>query len=372
MIGWFVLALANAALAMPCEKNVSAPPTTFEKINLTISASPRGYVQITRSAKDFTLFWNEAWPYLKNRAAEADVSVKDLVAEQLELLDLIRTTNESFNPSVLKVQRQAMDRWLNSIERLEKIPLDKKMKSPQWDIVRSVAEALSTVGLMAVHLEETYLDFPTIDPFGKLDVKFIERVFDSLDHSSLDRAAKMIELERQRKEYYAIMKLLVKEREALEALSKSGENEEVVEEQAAVLEEPAVEASDFALNDELAVVLRDELPLESGKIYHATTPRGENLTVTLSESIVKDARNGEDKNIRRLLKSIFLGTGYRSGLKTLYEIGHGIIELKVIGNAHRRLIGCLEGRHVRLLSLKRMGDKGTQYFRQIPANLCKQ
>ncbi|MGE3759973.1 MAG: hypothetical protein AB7H97_19555 [Pseudobdellovibrionaceae bacterium] len=368
MIGLLLAVIAPFAMALPCEDEVA--PTTFEKINLIVSSSPIGYVRVQRSSKDFNVFWSEGWPYLKRRAAEADVSVHDLVAEQLELLDVIRSTNPNFKPDVLKSQRESSGKWLKSIERLEAIPLDKKMKAAQWEIVRSVGESLTTIALMAVHLEETYLEFPSVDPFGKIDAKYLSRVFDSLDHSSLDRAVKLAEMDRETREYRAMMKVLLKERAQLEELFARA----MTEVQTTAAEEPETESAEepiFELSNELAVVLRDGIPLEAGKIYHASTPRGENLTITLSENIVKEARNGEDKNIRRLLKSIFLGNGYRSGLKTLYEIGHGIIELKVIGNAHRRLIGCLEGRHVRLLSLKWMGDKGTQYFRQIPANLCK-
>lgn len=373
MMSVLLLAIAQVAMALPCELDVN-PPTTFDKINRIVSSGPVGYVRIQRATKDFNIFWSEGWPYLKNRAAEAGVSIHDLVEEQLELLDLIRTTNSKFTPDVLKAQRDSKTRWLAAIQRLESIPLDKKMKPPQWQIVRTVGESITTIALMAVHLEETYRDFPSVDPFGKIGAKYLERVFDSLDNSSLDRAAKLMELDRQNKEYREQMKELLKERDALVAqLAKIDQIDEaqVNPEPQIATPETSDEQSEFALTSELAAVLRDGIPLEAEKVYHASTPRGENLTITLSESIVKEARNGEDKNIRRLLKSIFLGNGYRSGLKTLYEIGHGIVELKVIGNAHRRLIGCLEGRHVRLLALKWMGDKGTQYFRQIPANLCK-
>jgi hypothetical protein len=126
-----------------------------------------------------------------------------------------------------------------------------------------------------------------------------------------------------------------------------------------------------AHRNQLFTVLKEQVPLSTSTIYSAKNPRGDEFTIEISSGIVNEDSGPERHTIRRLLKSIFHGTGGKSGIKLLSDIGPNIIELKAYVAGHKRLIGCLEGRKLRLLKYGSMPDTRAGYAREIPANLCQ-
>lgn len=114
------------------------------------------------------------------------------------------------------------------------------------------------------------------------------------------------------------------------------------------------------------------LPLDTSVTYHATNVWRESLKIHLEENVVNEDRGANSTVVRRLLRSL-LTANQSTGIVILREVGPKIVEVRtVMRGAHKRLIGCLDGRVLTLKFLIEIKSTGETYSRRINPHLCQE
>lgn len=354
------LALVSAqALASPCEDDVqpvkTTPRLTFESINKSYPASEAGLAVLKLNSKMVKPFYFEVWPKIKARAHEQGRTVHDIVEEYFTLGHLMM--EEDVTVSELKVASNLgiSKVHLSFLAELENLGPAAKMGNREWMLVTHTYSAFMSLAVLANILEATYREYPSFHPLKRLSENQVMAILDSLEEASLEHVASHIE---RRREQYDPKRVLGP---GVKLVLKPIVGETIAEDLIRV---------DSTKESQLAVVLKNKLPLISGWVYKWKDSSEDKYTLALSPEIVHDSVSGEYDSIHKLLRGLIGGNRFKSGIKTLFDIGPNIVEVRNFVAGHKRLIGCLDGRHLRLLKLETMGDTRASYFKSIPKDLC--
>lgn len=314
-------------------------------------------------------FWLRTWPELQTKARAEEMSVAEMLEEPLLLAKLY--TSELLPPKKQQQIAILQNGWIKDIQALEKMKPGGKLKANHWERIPRIMAGLYSIIQLAFEIERVSLPEPTFDPVEKLSVNLIMHVLESMDDSVMDAMALSVEEIRRLEQ----AKTASKDSPApVPPLGTDAEPSLTMELPLPELSLAPMTAREIEIEEQtnqLLVVLKERSPLSASIAYSAKNPKGDEFTIEISPGIVAEDSGPESHNIRRLLKSILHGTGGRSGIKLLSSIGPNIVELKAYISGHKRLIGCLEGRKLRLLKYGSMPDSLAGYVREIPANLCQ-
>jgi hypothetical protein len=326
--------------------------------------SSRGEVLSRVAQERVTRFWNAGWPALNQIAKDSEISVAELFKIYYDLVNL--WISEAGGPRDVAVWTSLATEVRRAVELLSQLKPGQKMKGNQWDAVRSLHSGINSLGLFVVSLERNWRTYPSFNPY---DVKYedpssIMALFDSAENLSLDLIIRDLygESENQPEEAEA-------EDKAEQQVTSLGQ------EQIGTIPDSTNESERTVSSDMLSrleYVLRGNLPLHHETVYVSKNPRNKSdLNVLLSKQIVEmDDRHGNQ--LRRLLRSIAIGNGFKSGIKYLSEIGLDIVEVKAVMKGHWRLLGCLKGNRLELLKMLEMPESIGGYGRIVPGNLCRE
>jgi hypothetical protein len=356
---FFALALVSApAVASQCEDEVqtpkSTPRLTFETIARSIPSGDNGLGVLKLSSKVIQPFYYDVWPKIKARAEEQGRSVHDIVEEYFTLGHLLLEQDATVSEIKLTSNLSVSKVHLSFLAELENLGPSAKMRDREWTLVMHTYSAFMSLAVLANILEPYHREYPSFHPLKKLNEHQVMLILDSLENASLEHVAKHIE---RRREQYAPKRVLEPVRLVLKPIVGESMAEELIQ------VTPAVE-------NQLAVVLKNRMQFVSGLVYKLKDASDEKYTLTLSPEIVKASQDGEYDSVHKLLRGLIGGNRFKSGIKTLFEVGPNIIEVKNVVAGHKRLIGCLEDRHIRLLRLETMGDSRASYFKKIRKDLC--
>ncbi|MGE3759974.1 MAG: hypothetical protein AB7H97_19560 [Pseudobdellovibrionaceae bacterium] len=355
----FALAFVSAqAVASQCEDEVQTPkPTprlTFEMIAKTIPSGDNGLGILKLPPKIIQPFYYHVWPKIKARAEEQGRSVYEIVEEYFTLGQLLLEQDLTISELKLTSNLSVSRVHLSFLAELENLGPSAKMRDREWTLVMHTYSAFMSLAVLANILEPYHREFPSFHPLKKLSEHQVMLILDSLENASLDHAAKHIE---RRREQYAPKRVLEPVRLALKPIVGESMAEELIR------FTPTQE-------NQLAVVLKNRMPFVSGRVYKLKDASDEKYTLTLSSEIVKASQEGHFDTVHKLLRGLVGGNRFKSGIKTLFEIGPNIIEVKNVVAGHKRLIGCFEERQIRLLKLETTGDSRASYLKKIPKDLC--
>lgn len=318
------------------------------------------------SEKRVERFWQVTWPALMNFAQENDMTVEEMFREPM-LLVQIYTSQLGSGTEQNRLVEVVMGGLLKDMAALQNMKVGGKLKATHWERVPRVMAGLHSLMELAFQIEKIHLDEPTFDPIAELEFNNILRVLDSLDDSILDAMSLTVE-EQIREWNYEHRRENIKSSPAVNLVSESSADASVT------ISAPAVKPvgqETISPSNELKIALKQDIPLSSATVYLAVGAKGEKFTVHISQDIVEDDRGNERYTLRKLLKSIIHGAGGSVGIKTLFDIGPNIIELKARVEGHKRVIGCLDGRTLYLKSYGPMPTSRAGYARSIPADLCR-
>jgi hypothetical protein len=314
-------------------------------------------------------FWQRTWPELQAKARAENMSVAEMLEEPLLLAKLY--TSELLSP---KEQRQIailQNGLIKDLQALEKMSPGGKIKAKHWERIPRVMAGLYSIIQLAFEIERVSLPEPTFNPVDKLSVNLIMHVLQSMDDSVMDAMALSVEEMRRIEQAKTASKNSPSPLPSPDSDEASSLTMELPVTELGSASMTAMEMGIEERTNQLLVVLKERFPLSASIAYSAKNPKGDEFTIEISPGIVAEDSGPESHNIRRLLKSILHGTGGKSGIKLLSSIGPHIVELKAYISGHKRLIGCLEGRKLRLLKYGSMPDSLAGYVREIPANLCQ-
>jgi hypothetical protein len=121
---------------------------------------------------------------------------------------------------------------------------------------------------------------------------------------------------------------------------------------------------------ELSNFLEPDGELIDHQVYKFRNADHEDYLIHFSHEVVKDSHKGQERNIKKLLSTLYLTNNGKSGIKYLHGM-KDVIEIKAHMRGHKRLIGCIKGRTI---EIKRFYEdipaSGNAYSRLIPSNLC--
>lgn len=310
-------------------------------------------------------FVKSGLPYLKRLAAENETSVRELLEEYVSIVDLTLETYSKFGFEEAKerIIFSQMKNFRRIPEILDQLALRSKLRRTDWELIRGVSIDLALFSTLVVNHEELTRSVPSFHPFGVQDEDYFRRLFLSIDTDALENLAIV--------DHYSDIAL---EKRTRPPVRDEETKEEIVlpVERDILPEEPGEHSSPVdESNRNLGYRLKHKLSLNEYETYEAKTIFGKELSVTFERALIKSFEARDRDVIVTLLKGILTGRGEKSGIKTLYDVGENIIELKAVMNGHKRIFGCLEGNNLRLLMLKDIKESRAAYFRQIPRDLCR-
>lgn len=359
-----------------CEPDLTglAQSPTFEQLFKQIfeaqaRQSKNGIVYILISEDTLKKFWRETWPEITRLAGEQDTSVEALVVEYWSMIDLIAEEMDLNKQQVAHIRALSAS-VPQACRELSEIAPGSKMKPRNWSNVKVLYDALISLGHLAFYLESNWRERPSFNPLDPISAQVVRRIFESIEKSGLEQAALLAQTIRGQTTP-VLADVGGEESPAGEEVPPSLRNVGPSDHDfGAQVLEPADRPGISTGESRLALVLSHNIPLRADFPYEAVTLFGRKLMVTLSPKLVGEYQRGEAAVIQRLLRGILTGRGDKLGIKTLFEIGPGIVELKAIMNGHKRIFGCLDGTRLVLKTLINIKDDGGTYSRRIPHDFC--
>lgn len=343
----------------------------------------RKNVEERLSKKFVEQFWQVIWPELLTEAAANETTVAEMFEEPLLLMRMY-ISQLDVSPKDMRTMDANLSNLVNDLKGLQGLKPGGKLKGSHWEKIPRILSGLYAMSLVVYNLEYVTLSEPTFDPLAPMSTKHIFKLLESLDETVLDAMSLAAEesnrllRESKQPKPNAPDSLKPEDNRAPEAPSHRDEVDLAEQVPQSISSQPEQliaqpQVSPPVLSDDLYVTLKLGHPLEVTKVYRAKNPRGEEFSIQISPEIAEEYMNGERETVRKLLKSIVHGTGLKSGIKNLFDIGPGIIELKSVfhGRGHKRILGCLEGRRLRLLRYVALGNSLASYARRIPGDLCR-
>lgn len=304
-------------------------------------------------------FFDGAWRTLKNLARENEVSVEDFLEDYFAQTELVLELEAKHFPDLQQNLRMAQSVTRKGISKLSELPEGKRPKREKhWQAVR--AARLAIVGIAKpVYLTLRHRNLPIyFHPQRMTTAEDMIAFFDAAEMVSLDHVVDTVAHNLGRLDRLSEM-------QKMGAAHQPAANTVVFSDPEP---EPAVAAPTVRTTDFVEGLRTGHF--EADLAYSATNAFGQALSVTLERSVVRELEGADRTATLRLLRSITTGRGDTSGVKWLGAIGPGIVEIKARLHGHKRILGCLRGRHLVLRKLVNIPDNVAAYFRRIPADFC--
>lgn len=356
----FALAFVSAqAIASQCEDDVQptkqTPRLTFEMIEQSYPDNEVGLAALKLNSRMMQRFYYDVWPKIKERAHAQGRTVHDLVEEYFTLGHILMEEDVTISELKIASNHSISMVHLSFLAELENLGPSARMRDREWMWVTHTYSAFVSLAVLANVLESTYREYPTFHPLKRLSESQVIAILNSLENASLEHVARHIE---RRREQYDPKRVLGP---GLRLVLRPIVGESIADELIRV---------DSTKESQLAVVLKNRMPFIPGWVYKWKDSAEDKYTMTLAPQVVRDSRGSDYDSIHKLLRGLIGGNRFKSGVKILSDIGPNIIEVKNYIAGHKRLIGCLDGRHLRILKLESMGDTKASYFKSIPKDLC--
>jgi hypothetical protein len=225
----------------------------------------------------------------------------------------------------------------------------------RWDRrLRDAAVGLRVLARLVIDLERRHRPHASIDPFGRMTAAWVTRLIESFQDLNFEWHISLLD------RYPETLNLPHYEQALAEAKRKAAPPPAAP---APVVPDLKRELTAKTPNFEAEVTYRVPVPAHGGGTKEYET--------TLSTGLVKDLAGPNSSQGVRLLKTLYTPQTSQSGIKSLGSSGENIIEIKAIMNGHWRIIGCLDGFKLRLLSLQDMPASKAGYANRLDKNLCR-
>jgi hypothetical protein len=342
----------------PCESSLDLPILTREEFYRLRALDPPHF-----SLKFERVFVNEALPELWRLATENDITIARLLEDLLATLTLYFEMNSVKSPRERKIE---MHNIRASLENVERLIGRTKFKVNHHQKLAAIMSVLQVAGAVLGRSQITHDGVTRINPWGPFTRDYVTNLLIAADEGLLDRAladqeAKTVRFARQRREF--------DERRARARLEATPTISSEAIETPVASSEPDLGEPPPTDERNLAMVLKLELPLRTDWTYEAETSQALRLRVQLAPSLLKQEGGGQRAVVRRLLKGVLIGRDH-AGVKVLAAVGPRIIEVKAVLHGHKRILGCLDGRELRLLRVIDIKADGSAYAKRIPRDLC--
>ena len=348
----------------PCDHALNHTPTVGEVVKRYGLIASRGNV-IYANDKELKDFWQSGWVELVHMAQENETSVSDILFQYYERQIFLSQQLAEYNENIKKFERYTdsdLESFRSSAQLLETFKPNEKFKKKHWDALKNIYILFHRLRAFVITFDTAAKDdneSASIDPFAPLNSTQVRILLDVLEEITADVTVEL-----------AVW--------AQEGFKSQGSPQPQTEVQAPVQIQPSqakplfhhTEAELSEDTNDLATVLKSKLPLQADKVYQTKTIRDQVLSIYIDKSIVRDDHGGDGQVIRRLLRSIIVGRGDKSGIKMLADLGPQIVELKAVFHGHKRIIGCLEGSKLTLKYLIDIKDSKATYSKRINPRLC--
>lgn len=330
---------------------------TFAQIDLNMARETQYYrgQSVYNFSKDAIKdFWRKSWPVLVELAAENQTTVENVFSEYLVLFEIsAEATKSIWAPKFIGELKGFAPQLLAAIRRLGQISDPQALKSKQWRDVDTVFSGAKLLADFASAYERDTQAQPSFDPSGLLPPPKIFHVFDVLENITLDYALLL--------EQRALPEVQDSAKTLAAPVDKLGKDDKLHEGSDLIVPQQA----------SLARTLADGEILHASTTYTATTVFGRQLNVSVSQKIIDDFNGGHRQVLSKLLRGIITGRGDTTGIKTLFDIGPRIVELKARIRSHKRILGCLDGVTLELKEMIEIKETRAAYSNRIPHNYCK-
>jgi hypothetical protein len=325
---------AGASAAGDCSGALELPALTATEFARLEANDPPEF-----TTKSIEIFAKEGLPELNRIATENEMTIGQLIDDMFASFELIMERIDGGTDRNLKTQ---MRNLRSNFDGIEKLIGRSKLKANHYLRLQTSMLVLQMSGIFIAHDQLRHQSTTRVNPFGKFDRPYIFHLLSSAEDGFLDRIIGEIDRETRFEEEAA--RANKAKRAAAEVVPSSDETN-------------------------LALVLKDDLPLETDRVYRAESSAGVHLNVRIESALVKQSETGHRPAVRRLLKGIMVGKSH-AGVKLLTALGPKIVEVKAILHGHKRILGCLDGRDLRLLRMIDIKDEPASYYRRIPRDLC--
>lgn len=302
-------------------------------------------------------FARSGWRYLGEVAHDSGTTATDILIEASGVADLINKSCREALGTIKEYQPHNQALFTQAFIRLGKFDITRRPKAKDWSALEITAIRIRLLAKSVVMAQRHFTRRPTFDPFGTMDAEWMQQFLDALQILTLEDAQDMVDI-------------LVGARRALDAAAVARSD---------TIDPGPTASTQFSTSPELGeketslnVLLKAErVAFDPEVSYWARVAQGETYVVTLSDKLVAELSGPHERQGMRLLRSLVAQQSAKSGVKKLFTLGPKIIELKAVMRGHWRILGCLDGLHLRLLSLVDLPASGAAYAKRVPADLCR-
>lgn len=308
-------------------------------------------------------FMQNGWPVLERFAQEAGKTVPELFIESQKLFAFINET--VLSKEAARKGESKTEVIVNSVKWLSQKKPGTALKPYDYPPAALVMATLKGMALLAMQGEIIFYDRTTLNPLLPLDKDQVENIMQTFGDVAEETALR-----------YVLTYEALKAERTQEAQSGPGATIQTDKPTAVAQVETFSQANKTVKKEKVdqAIPLRELLESKEfveGQIYVFKNLTGEEYTMHFDSEVAKEAAKGEMPNIVRLLSSVYLGDGTRSGIKMLTTVGKNVVEIKAIMRGHKRLIGCLKGRHLHIRRFYNIPENMAAYSHRIPPNFCE-
>ena len=326
--------------------------------------------ELLHGKKKIAIFQTQGWPRLRRAAYENGQSVADLLEEALILVEL-QMSQVSAAAEVKFFESETRSARI-SFDSLERLPPGAPIKTKsQRKHLYSAINLLDRFQYWIFEHDRAYSLRPPFNPLGALTADRIEVILDQLETITLDEVMAQASYDKRIWSRSSSSPPPVRAPDA--EPTRLPVSVEEVQTQADI-EPNAVPQTNPIPGGEMPPLNRlvhDKAHPEEDITYEGIDRRGRRVSAQFSGALVKQFKAEEASTVDRLIRAILIADGEKSGVKFLPELGVGVVEVRTYINGHKRIFGCLVGRHLHLKLLMTIKDNVGHYSRRVPRNLCE-
>ncbi len=326
----------------------------FKKINSKTSYS----------SLEIKTFLKSGWPEFKKIAASEELTPTEFMRKiYVTLFFMMEQIMPNRPADWLAGLHASSDKLFNIVRWLETKNLE-KLKGDDLKHVQLLMNAILGISLQAMESEMTLLDASELNPMLPMDAKQINLIF-QICADATEEVALRVALGEYDK--VAEVELPV---ESPAELVPDFSHKYIPRTTSEILPDTQNLSANLETPVQLKAILADLSRLTENQNYEFENAHRGKYTISFNNDVVKDAGKGQGETIKKLLSTLFLGSGIGAGIKMLPELGRGVVQIKGVFRGHKRLLGCLEGRHIFIRKFLDIGTTVASYSKAIPKDFC--
>lgn len=329
-------------------------------------------------------FLESGWPALQKLSAASGTTPDKLISVYHELLKVGVELDDN-DQAKLKLFKRSHVAIENILVWLQQKDI-KRIKPNEINFVGTIMMDLHTLAMTAMSFQMELFNKSDLNPLLKLNEAQIQKILATIEESGEE--AILIHTLKKEEQRAAKAAAIAAKSETIAVASGATKAEMTAAAKVNFSNETAgtnpatTEANHQVEKEKPAIASKEPVPLieliksngqfVADQVYEFENYQGQTFTITFEPEIAKVATNSDQaRSIFRLLSSLYVGSSSSSGLKLLSGSVKGLIEVKASLHGHKRLLGCIEGRHIVIKKFFNMPETVAGYARMISHRFCE-